>query len=478
MGRRVFKILLAFIFILIILFVLAVTETKAANVKSIVITMNEDKVSKVVIDGIEQKKQSGYISINKKAIYLKNANSAQNVLQEALKLGNEGKKPIKVEVKAKSGKNATIALYKQQEQYKNEFNQNKKRDIYLLIYSNTELIIDNNIIIKVMEHVDKKASMITTPKVAEQRPEYTGWKNISISGGTWDANGYGDAVFKFRHGNNLTLSNLIAIHSKAHTINVSASRDILISGVKIKNSFTEEFTASRNDLDDDSFKIFSHREVLHLDYAGAGEDIFQDGTPVKNVRIENCIFKNVPCAIGNHTMASEVERKDKNGNIIATSLKETSFGDNIQILNCTFKNIEYYALNLSNLRNVTVSGCKFKTTNGKMGKAVVCYYSNAIKNSSKGQIDLTGYQNAFEEDSFVTTVLDNAEIIVPNMKYTGSEVKPIPTVKIGNTVLKYGKDFIIKEYKNNIKKGVATIKIKGIQKYRGNKTQTFLIVKK
>ena len=37
----------------------------------------------------------------------------------------------------------------------------------------------------------------------------------------------------------------------------------------------------------------------------------------KNTIIENCIFNDVPCAIGNHTMASEVERKDKNGKVIA-----------------------------------------------------------------------------------------------------------------------------------------------------------------
>ncbi|MCR4605473.1 MAG: hypothetical protein K5639_05685 [Eubacterium sp.] len=64
-------------------------------------------------------------------------------------------------------------------------------------------------------------------------------------------------------------------------------------------------------------------------------------------------------------------------------------------------------------------------------------------------------------------------------KYTGKNIKPTPTVKIkvlGITYrLKKGTDYTV-SYKNNKKKGTATIKIKGKGNYKGSRTVKFKIV--
>ncbi|MBQ8730547.1 MAG: fibronectin type III domain-containing protein, partial [Lachnospiraceae bacterium] len=64
-----------------------------------------------------------------------------------------------------------------------------------------------------------------------------------------------------------------------------------------------------------------------------------------------------------------------------------------------------------------------------------------------------------------------------NYVYTGSAIKPIITVKAGNTVLKAGTDYTV-SYSNNVKTGKAKLTVKGIGKYAGTKTATFNIIPK
>ncbi len=74
-------------------------------------------------------------------------------------------------------------------------------------------------------------------------------------------------------------------------------------------------------------------------------------------------------------------------------------------------------------------------------------------------------------------------IKVEPQSYTGKAVileKDDLTVKIGKTDLVYGQDYVIVEdsYKNNVKKGTASVTIKGIGNYGGEKTVKFKIASK
>ena len=73
-----------------------------------------------------------------------------------------------------------------------------------------------------------------------------------------------------------------------------------------------------------------------------------------------------------------------------------------------------------------------------------------------------------------------AKIVVDSQIYTGEEIfldKSQITVKIGQTELSYGTDYEIVEnsYRNNLKKGTASVTIKGIGNYGGTKTVRFAI---
>lgn len=60
--------------------------------------------------------------------------------------------------------------------------------------------------------------------------------------------------------------------------------------------------------------------------------------------------------------------------------------------------------------------------------------------------------------------------------FTGEEIKPTPTVTIGDTTLEADKDYTV-AYANNIEEGVATVTITGTGIFKGEKTVTFKIVK-
>lgn len=66
---------------------------------------------------------------------------------------------------------------------------------------------------------------------------------------------------------------------------------------------------------------------------------------------------------------------------------------------------------------------------------------------------------------------------ISNKTYTGSAIKPTPTVKVGGKTLKKGTDYTL-SYKNNKSTGVATITITGKGNYKGTKTVKFYIVPK
>ncbi len=66
---------------------------------------------------------------------------------------------------------------------------------------------------------------------------------------------------------------------------------------------------------------------------------------------------------------------------------------------------------------------------------------------------------------------------ISKKSYTGSAIKPSPTVRYKGAKLKKGRDYKL-SYSNNKKRGTATVTITGIGKYKGTKKVTFEIVAK
>ena len=64
---------------------------------------------------------------------------------------------------------------------------------------------------------------------------------------------------------------------------------------------------------------------------------------------------------------------------------------------------------------------------------------------------------------------------IASQTYTGSAIKPTPTVKVGTRALKPGTDYAL-SYANNTKAGTATVTVIGRGNYAGTKTATFKVV--
>ena len=63
---------------------------------------------------------------------------------------------------------------------------------------------------------------------------------------------------------------------------------------------------------------------------------------------------------------------------------------------------------------------------------------------------------------------------ITNQSYTGSPIKPEPTVTLNGNTLKYKTDYTF-TYSNNTNTGIATITVNGIGSYTGTITSTFII---
>jgi hypothetical protein len=110
----------------------------------------------------------------------------------------------------------------------------------------------------------------------------------------------------------------------------------------------------------------------------------------------------------------------------------------------------------------------------------VSYKNN--KNAGTASVIITGIGNYFGElkSSFVISpkTLKNVKVSkVSDKAYTRKALKPSVIVKDGSRILKEGRDYTL-TYKNNVKKGKATITIYGTGNYKGTRSISFQIVSK
>ena len=129
------------------------------------------------------------------------------------------------------------------------------------IYSNTKLKLDNNV--KITAYNMTKGSMLYAPN-DKDIGKYDSFCNITVEGGTWNGNKV-PAIFTFRHGSNIEISNLKAENTSSHAINVSASEKIRIHDVTIENAYKN----------DSSTALYWQREAIHLDSAGKRRRLFK-----------------------------------------------------------------------------------------------------------------------------------------------------------------------------------------------------------
>lgn len=400
-------------------------------------------------------------------------------------------------------------------------------DKILTIYSNTNLCLSDNAVIKRKESAGGKVMLRS--KINSAIGGYEQCKNITITGGTWDgnANGSKDAnCIYIGHAKNVVISDTTVMNnSGAHLIELAGVKNAVIENVELYGYTIckkKGYTASQAD-----------KEAIQLDYCSSSSTPAMkphDLTPCENVTIRKCNIHDYMSGIGSHGYLPNVELK------------------NISILDNKFTNITNSCINLMNFKNATIDGNKAygfttflyaststgtvknntiknqsfkkKTSSGlraangitvsnkstftiiknKIQKATsngitvwngstatiknnkiksntlygirtqgstITLQKNTISKNKKGLYDTYKDAKVKSSDDIRAYYID----IKAEYKYTGKKIKP--KVKIKNLKKKYYKV----SYKNNKKVGKATITIKGKGKVKGTLKKTFKIVK-
>lgn len=183
---------------------------------------------------------------------------------------------------------------------------------------------------------DGNMLMLGDTKVNEKKSKMSGYgsyQNITVKGGTWK--GYkknSSSLFRMAHSKNVTLEKVtFSGGGCAHQVEVAA-----IDGFTVKNCTFRDMPGNGTS---------EKQEALQLDVPCSKyvfDGVVLDGTPMKNVTITGCTFKNVPRGLGTHSMLVGY------------------YHDNITITNNTFQNVAGECIVALNYTNCTISGNTIK----------------------------------------------------------------------------------------------------------------------
>ena len=291
-------------------------------------------------------------------------------------------------------------------------------DNLLTIYSNTDLILNNNAIVY---RLNTNKSMLESGHFNERgekcfgiectHGEYSQIQNVSIVGGIWDGriydnNSNGDTLlFSFKHGSNVCIKDTVLRNSSGlHVIVLDGMKDILIKHVDFKNTYfytgTKEgyedyygdYTGTENLSKEDWRKIANNKETIHIDFANKIGSIAYplDDTICKNVTVTECTFDNVMTGVGAHHDEQAVS---------SLQHENITVKDNIFL---NLKGVGVIAYQISNLvleNNVADSGNAFL-----LGiKSEIDILNNDIKNMIENGIWMYNCRVKVKENTIVNT---------------------------------------------------------------------------
>ena len=196
----------------------------------------------------------------------------------------------------------------------------------LHIFSNTNLVLQKDTYL-VKNFSD--GNMLKCGLAEESNYGYSGYSNISVTGGTWDENYCGTSCgMRFAHCNNVTIKDVTIKNNKnSHHLEIAASENFVIDSCKFsgyKRTNSGDGQAIQIDLMHSSSHFPSYSKY--------------DDTPCKNITVMNCAFSSVYSGVGTRSC------------VIG------SFFDNINIINNRFTNIKDNAICAFNYYNSKIIG--------------------------------------------------------------------------------------------------------------------------
>ena len=200
-----------------------------------------------------------------------------------------------------------------------------KLDKCLHIYSNTKLVLnDDTTLIKNFS----SGNMIKLGVQEEVNDGYSGYHNVMISGGVWDADYRGSCIMRFAHCNNVTVKNAVMKNQKdEHFLELAAADNFIISKCQFLN-----YRKTKSATDGLAVQIDHMHSAYHFpSYAK------YDDTPCKNITVENCVFDNIYSGVGSRSGVAG------------------GYFTNIKIKNNTFSNVRNAAVRIINYRNSSIT---------------------------------------------------------------------------------------------------------------------------
>lgn len=402
-------------------------------------------------------------------------------------------------------------------------------DRTLDVYSDTNIILDKKAVIK--RKSDKSDKTMLRSSVNSKKGGYAQCSNVTVKGGVWDgnANGSHDSnLIYFGHAENITIKDTVIKNaSGAHLIELAGVKNALIENVELygykkckekgykanqaeKEAIQIDYCSSvtapaMKPYDGTHCKdIVVKNSYIHDYMAGIGSHMASSGKYAENVTIVNNKFKNITDACikvknyknlkvsGNKASAFStfLYASASKGTISSNSIKNKSFKrmtnsgiisgngitvsrkSNFSITKNTIENCKSNGICVWDSSTATVKSNKIKNNKLyglRMKASSVSLSKNSLSKNKEGTYHTYS-------DAKIKSSDDIRAYYVPikkSYKYTGKSIKP----KIKIKGLKQNKHFKV-SYKNNKKKGTATIYIKGKGKIKGTKKITFKIVKK
>ncbi len=390
-------------------------------------------------------------------------------------------------------------------------------------YSNTTLTLTDKTTIKRAATAGSKVMLKS--HTFEEIGGYDQIENFTMSGGVWDGNADGSAssdLIYFGHGKNISISDTTVMNTCGeHLIEFAGIDSSTIKNVKLSGFVVPK----------DGTAYTPKKEAIQLDYCSSSSAPAMkpaDYTPSSNITISNCSISNYMCGIGAHgyvldTVLDNIVIKNNTftditnvcidamnfTNLTIEKNKVNGFNEfvfaylsngtikNNKVKNRSFEGLIKKPLNTANgiellesTFTITSNTLEGQLANGiyvgtnsevtakkntiKKSKKYAIYTNNAkatYKNNTLSSAKKGAYHT--DKDSeivFCDDIRAYYVVLEEEYPYTGKKIKPV------DGILGLKKKYYKISYKNNKKKGTATVIIKGKSKVKKTNKLTFKIV--
>ena len=200
----------------------------------------------------------------------------------------------------------------------------------LRIYSNTQLILDDNATF--LKCFDNGCIIYNVGTDGGYSGGYSTTSNVLIQGGKWDGNTdnysnvYTFSNIRLAHANNIIFRNMTVLNNKnGHHMEIGG-----VQGLTIEGCYFSGYTGTL-------LKEAIQLDVMNSSELFVGFEPFDD-TACDNVVIRNCTFADIPRGIGSHSAVAG------------------AYYTNVSILNNSFTGISNICMVLYNYKHCTISG--------------------------------------------------------------------------------------------------------------------------